>query len=125
MLVEVVPLLLLPFRPAVFVDEIVLGEGDEPGREILLEIIFGQGLMELYENVLGQILGLLEAAGELIRHVEDLLREEIDEHIPGSFFAVQAIANDGFQIHSLHPDRRVSKAESSLKNEHKILRPKH
>jgi hypothetical protein len=70
-------------------------------------------MIELQKNILGQVLGLLVASGELVGHVEDPFGVRVNEHSPGSFLAFQALFDDFVQVHSLHPDRRDSAAKSS------------
>ena len=101
-LVELVALRLLPLGPAVLVDEVVLGQGQEPGREVLAEVVFRQGAVELEEDLLGPVLRLLAAAAELIGHVKDPPGVSVHKGFPGYLAAFQAVPDGRFQIHSIH-----------------------
>ena len=104
LIIEFVPLCLLPLGPTILVDEVVFGEGQEPGREIPGEVVLPEGAVELEEDLLGHVLSFLGAPGELVGHVEDLSGVRVNEHFPSLSVALQALLNDLVQFHSIHLD---------------------
>lgn len=112
--VEIVPVLLFPPGPPVFVDEMIFGQGGQPRRKIPAALVFREGMEQLDEDFLGEILGFLVRPGKLVGQVEHFFREKINQHFPVSFVAVPATLYDRVQIHSLHLYKRIPEERSSV-----------
>ena len=84
------------------VDEEVAGEGGDPGLEAALEgVEAGEVLVELEEDVLGEIFGVGGRSGETVADGVDAAMLGDDELLPGLRVAGDALANqlaDGFLL---------------------------
>ena len=75
------------------IDAQVAADADQPGLEIGAAVERVQRLEDLQEDVLGQVLGLVVPAGELVGDVEDLAAVLADDLFPRRLVAAQAALN--------------------------------
>ena len=72
---------------AKFVEAEITGDGVEPGRESGCGTVTPGGLVDLHENILTEILGLLEIAGHAVNQIHDGLFVFFDQGLEGSTVA--------------------------------------
>ena len=76
------------------VDEEVAGQGGDPGLEAALKgVEAGEVLVELEEDVLGEVLGVGGGAGETVADGVDTTMLGDDELLPGLWITGDALAN--------------------------------
>ena len=75
---------------AIVIDTEIAADADEPGLEIRPAVEGVQRLEDLEEDVLGQVLGLVVPAHELVRDVEDLAPVLAHDLLPCRLVAAQA-----------------------------------
>ena len=85
------------------IDGAVHGNPVEPGPEIGPGLETAQLLIRLEERVLDDVLGVRRAAGEPIRHVEDVARVTLDERTERLAVTVAGLG-DGRPVAFVHPN---------------------
>jgi hypothetical protein len=86
----------LPFLAdaAVVVDAQVAADADQPGLEVGAAIEGVERPEDLQEDVLGEVLGLVVLADELVGDVEDLPPVLPDDGLPGSLVTAQTTLDE-------------------------------
>ena len=79
---------------AVVVDAEIAADADQPGLEVGAAVERVERLVQLEEDVLRQVLGLVVPADELVGDVEDLAPVQADDRFPRRLIAVQAALDE-------------------------------